>query len=229
MILSYQPSRQMGEYKKEETKMKNILCFGDSNTYGLKPDGSGRYDENTRWTGVLSSMVDPKNYRIYEEGLVGRTSVFEDSTRYGRNGSTILPVLLETHAPVSTVVLMLGTNDCKAIYKASPKVITRGIKVLIDQVKSISPESDIVLLSPIHLGEKVYEEEFDPEFNQESVQTSKELKAYFRRLAEEEDCMFLAASDVAEPSERDQEHMDEEGHKALANAIYEKIIQGEVR
>ena len=23
--------------------MKNILCFGDSNTYGYKPDKTGRY------------------------------------------------------------------------------------------------------------------------------------------------------------------------------------------
>ena len=31
----------------------NILCFGDSNTWGYKPDKSGRYDENIRWTGLL--------------------------------------------------------------------------------------------------------------------------------------------------------------------------------
>ncbi len=23
----------------------NILCFGDSNTYGYRPDGTGRFDE----------------------------------------------------------------------------------------------------------------------------------------------------------------------------------------
>ena len=28
----------------------NILCFGDSNTYGYCPDGSGRFDADTRWT-----------------------------------------------------------------------------------------------------------------------------------------------------------------------------------
>ena len=205
--------------------MKSVLCFGDSNTYGLKPDGSGRFDENTRWTGILSSMLNPKDYRVYEEGLVGRTSVFEDSVRYGRKGSSVLPVLLESHSPVDKVVLMLGTNDCKAVYNASPKVITKGMEVLLEQIERISPESDVILLSPIHLGEKVYEEKYDPEFDQDSLKTSKELKAYFKRLAEEHHCQFLAASDVAEPSETDQEHMDETGHRALANAIYEKIIE----
>ena len=84
---------------------------------------------------------------------------------------------------------------------------------------------EIVLISPIHLGEKVWLKEYDPEFNQQSVVTSKELKAVFARLAEEYDCKFLAASDVAEASETDQEHMDEKSHELLAGAIYEKLIQ----
>ena len=203
--------------------MKSILCFGDSNTYGLKPDGSGRYDENTRWTGVLSSMLAPYDYRICEEGLVGRTTVFEDVTRIGRNGSKLLPVLLETHSPIDTVILMLGTNDCKTVNKASPKVITRGLEVLVKQIKSFNPSTKIVLVSPILLGEKVYQENYDPEFNEQSILTSKELKAYFKRLAEEYDCQFLAASDVAKPSEIDQEHMDENSHKKLANHIFNNL------
>lgn len=35
----------------------NILCFGDSNTWGYKPDKSGRYDENIRWTGLLQKKA----------------------------------------------------------------------------------------------------------------------------------------------------------------------------
>lgn len=209
--------------------MKSVLCFGDSNTYGLKPDGTGRYDENTRWTGILSSKLSSKDYRIYEEGLVGRTTVFEDGTRIGRKGSDLLPVILETHSPIEKVVLMLGTNDCKAVYNASAKVITRGADVLIKQIKNFDKSIEIILVSPIKLGEKVFQKDYDPEFNETSVQTSKELLFYFRRLAEEEDCKFLAASDVAEPSEIDQEHLDEKGHSALANAIYEKIIECEER
>ena len=35
--------------------------------------------------------------------------------------------------------------------------------------------------------------------------------------------MFLAASDIAAPSEIDQEHLDANGHEALANEIYKVI------
>ena len=60
--------------------MINILCFGDSNTYGYKPDRTGRYDENTRWTGILQTKLGTQ-YRIIEEGLCGRTTVFHDEFR----------------------------------------------------------------------------------------------------------------------------------------------------
>ena len=55
----------------------NILCFGDSNTWGYKPDKSGRYDENIRWTGLLQKKLG-SGYHIIEEGLCGRTTVFQD-------------------------------------------------------------------------------------------------------------------------------------------------------
>ena len=204
--------------------MKSVLCFGDSNTYGLKPDGSGRFEKTERWTGILSEMLRPDDYDVIEEGLVGRTTVFEDSTRLGRNGSKLLPILLESHGPVDTVVLMLGTNDCKTVYNASPRLIARGAEILLKQIRANNENAKILLLSPIYLGEKVWKEEYDPEFDEKSVLTSKELKAVFKKLAEEFDCMFLAASDVAKPSETDQEHLDEKGHLALANAIYKKLV-----
>ena len=204
--------------------MKSVLCFGDSNTYGLKPDGTGRFEKDERWTGILSEMLGHKDYEVIEEGLVGRTTVFEDSTRLGRNGSKLLPILLESHGPVDTVVLMLGTNDCKTVYNASPTLIGRGTEILIKQIRANNKNAEILLLSPIYLGEQVWKEQFDPEFDEKSVVTSKELKAVFSKLAQEFDCKFLAASDVAKPSETDQEHMDVDSHRLLAGAIYEKLI-----
>ena len=35
---------------------------------------------------------------------------------------------------------------------------------------------------------------------------------------------FLNAADFASPSITDREHMDEKGHAALADAVYDKII-----
>ena len=52
----------------EDVAMKNILFFGDSNTYGYKPDKSGRYDYDVRWTGRIANLLG-NEYNIIEEGL----------------------------------------------------------------------------------------------------------------------------------------------------------------
>ena len=50
-----------------------ILCYGDSNTYGQKPDKTGRYEANFRWTGVLQDLLG-NSYYVVEEGLGSRTT-----------------------------------------------------------------------------------------------------------------------------------------------------------
>ena len=86
--------------------MKQILCFGDSNTYGLIPGTKDRYDWDTRWSGRIGQRLWEDGCRIVEEGLCGRTTVFDDPLRDGRRGTELLSVILETHKPVDVVVLM---------------------------------------------------------------------------------------------------------------------------
>lgn len=203
--------------------MRQILCFGDSNTYGLIPGTKNRYDWETRWTGILDRKLKDKGYRVVEEGLCGRTTVFEDPLRNGRRGTAMLPTILETHDPVELVILMLGTNDCKTVYGASPQVIGKGIEILIQQIRKEIPEAKILLVSPIHLGDKVWEDGYDPEFNETSVKTSRKLPKIYKEIADREHLSYLAASRYAVPSEADREHLDHEGHRKLATALLEKV------
>lgn len=48
--------------------MKQILCIGDSNTYGLIPGTENCYNWEIRWTGRLDAAVRGKGYRVIEEG-----------------------------------------------------------------------------------------------------------------------------------------------------------------
>ena len=54
---------------------KNILIFGDSNTYGYNPGTNGRYDKSRRWSGILSDLLG-EDYHINEEGCNNRTAFF---------------------------------------------------------------------------------------------------------------------------------------------------------
>ena len=105
--------------------MKQILCYGDSNTWGLIPGTKERFPWGIRWTSRLQEKVKSEGIRILEEGLCGRTTVFEDSYRENRNGWRALPAILETHRPIDGAVLMLGTNDCKTVYAPTVESISK--------------------------------------------------------------------------------------------------------
>ena len=205
--------------------MKQILCFGDSNTWGYNGENRERFPWGVRWTSLLQEKFaeNRMDVRIIEEGLVGRTTVFEDPLRDGRKGTALFPTILETHAPVDAIVLMLGTNDCKTIFKASAKVIGAGIVRLLEQAKRLAPKAEILLVSPIELGTDVWKEEFDPEFSINSVAVSKALAPEYADIAGKYGCRYLDAASVAAPGAADQEHMDAVSHGRLAESIYEKV------
>lgn len=47
--------------------MKQIVCFGDSNTYGYIPENGERYPWGVRWTSLLNEKLGYGKYHIEEE------------------------------------------------------------------------------------------------------------------------------------------------------------------
>lgn len=45
------------------------------------------------------------------------------------------------------------------------------------------------------------------------------------KVCENENIYFLDASSYANPSSADQEHLDKEGHRLLADAVFKKISE----
>ena len=82
---------------------------------------------------MLQAALGP-GFRVIEEGLNGRTTVWEDPVEGDKMGKRHLPVCLESQAPLDLVILMLGTNDTKKRYSAPPTDIAAGVGVLLDIV-----------------------------------------------------------------------------------------------
>ncbi len=205
--------------------MKSILAFGDSNTWGYVPGTKTheRFPYEKRWTGILETRLS--DCRIIEEGLCGRTTVFEDALRPGRRGLDSLPRILETEQPLDAAIIMLGTNDCKRLFGANEYIIGKGMERCLDELVRFVPAEKILLISPIHLGDDVWHPEKDPEFCEESVRVSRTLKDVYANIAQRWGVNFLAASDYAKADAADDEHLNEEGHLQLADAIYRGISQ----
>ncbi|MBR3645305.1 MAG: arylesterase [Lachnospiraceae bacterium] len=205
--------------------MNQVLCFGDSNTWGYNPYTKGRYPVGVRWTSRLKDKLSGEHINILEEGLCGRTTIYEDETRPGRKGIDSIREIFNDNTNIDGVVIMLGTNDCKTYNNSSAKEIAHGIDDCLDIVLRHVSAENVLLLSPIHLGEKVWQEGYDTEFNKKSVVISKALKYEYKKVARRRGVHFLSASDYAVPSKVDQEHLNESGHRKLADIIYKKLIQ----
>lgn len=204
--------------------MKKILCFGDSNTWGYIPGTGERFNEGVRWTSILQGYLEDMDVQVLEEGLCGRTSMFDDRIRPNRNGLDALPEILQNSGDLDAVILMLGTNDCKEYLHNTAEEIAQGVDKCLDQILNKVSSKNVILVSPILLGERVWEKEFDPEFSQESVRVSKKLKEEYRKVAKRRNVHFIAASDYVAASRVDQEHMDAAGHRTLAGILYGKLI-----
>ena len=79
---------------------------------GYTPGSGERHAPDVRWTGVLRRRLG-EGWEVLEEGMNGRTTVFDNPMSPGRNGSAYLLTCLETHKPLDLVILMLGTNDLR--------------------------------------------------------------------------------------------------------------------
>lgn len=67
--------------------VKNILCFGDSNTFGYDTLKDSRFPWGVRWTSILQEKLG-SDYRIIEEGMGGRTTVWEDPIENLQSGNS---------------------------------------------------------------------------------------------------------------------------------------------
>jgi lysophospholipase L1-like esterase len=200
---------------------RTVLCFGDSNTWGYVPGSGARHDFGTRWSGVLQSLLG-EDWRVVEEGLNGRTTVFDEPFRDHRNARRTLPMLLESHAPLDAVIVMLGTNDLKRVFNAGAADAARGAGVLLAQVRAsgtgpggqaprallVAPPR-IAALSPM----------LALQFADDAPARSREFGARYREVAAEHGVQFLDAGRVVEASRGDGVHLDGNGHTALAQAL----------
>lgn len=198
--------------------MKRIVCFGDSNTWGYDAVTDGRYGE-VRWTRVLMEMLG-KDYEIIEEGLSGRTTVFRDPLNEGMSGLDYLYPCLMSHAPFDTLVVMLGTNDCKERFNATPKNIADGMKRLVEKAKILpvwKGEADILIVAPSPIRPECEQSFVGGEMGISSEKSYKLAEAY-RACAELTGCRFFDAAQ-ASVNQIDYMHLDEAGHGYLAGQI----------
>lgn len=205
----------------------NILCFGDSNTHGYNPENGGRYTKDERWTGILQNILG-KEYYVIEEGLSGRTTVFDDPLFEGLSGIEYIVPCLMTHEPLDLLILMLGTNDTKERFGASAEAITLGLERLIKKAKSCevafrNNTPNILIVAPLPIRQEIETVECYYTMGKDCSEKSYKLLKLYEKTAQLLGCHYLNPSLYTKCSDFDYMHLSKEAHEILANKLYNFI------
>ena len=165
-------------------------------------------------------------YLVIEEGLSGRTTVFNDPLHESMSGLDAINIALMSHEPVDLLIIMLGTNDTKDRLGANAACIAIGMERLIIKAKNTmgwKNKPNILLIAPPHIKSGLYLVPEGEAMGRCCVEKSEQLASKYEIVAKNNGCAFLDAEGVAEFNNYDCMHLTKKGHKQLACAIGKMI------
>ncbi|MBR4163692.1 MAG: hypothetical protein IKR11_09235 [Solobacterium sp.] len=172
--------------------MKQILCIGDSNTYGYDPRSyfGSRYPKEIRWTGLL----EKEGCKVINEG---------------QNGLCV-PASFQETATSDLIIVMLGTNDLlqgKTAEKTAVKM-KHYLQTLKEKTRSA-----ILLICPPHMkyGEWVQTDVL--------IKESALLAEEYKKIADELQIFFFDSEKWNIELVFDGVHFSEKGHAAFAKGL----------
>lgn len=205
--------------------MPVILTFGDSNTHGSPPiQGAPRLNRKERWPCIMARELGP-DWHLIEEGHGGRTTVHPDPIEgLHKNGIAALPIILDSHAPIDLITIMLGTNDLKERFSVNASDIAQSCEKLILLVKASDAGPDgnapkILLIAPppvLEVGR------LKLMFRGGAVKSAM-LAEHYATIASEQNVAFLDAGKVITSSPIDGIHFDAVEHGKLGKAVAQAV------
>lgn len=204
---------------------KTILCFGDSNTWGCNPEDGSQFDRNTRWPCILQKELGD-SFHVVEEGLCGRTTVWDDPIEGDKNGLKQFVPIIKSHEPLDYVIVMLGTNDLKNRFSVSALDVANSAGTLVKTARACSypltghvPEILVICPPPFAALEAT---DFKEMFLG-GEEKSHRLADAFAVVADQCNFQWLDAGEVISSSSIDGIHFEATEHKKLGKAVAGKV------
>ena len=175
----------------------NVICFGDSNTYGYDPRGyfGGRYDGDSRWVDILASET---GWTVSNMG------------KNGREIPSAAPVLPED---TDLLIIMLGTNDL--LQGRSPEQAAVSLKRFLSGISLDRSKILVIAPPPMTLGVWLP--------SQQLIDDSHTFARLCQTLAEQLGIRFADAGKWDIPLAYDGVHFTEQGHRAFAAGLLEEL------
>jgi lysophospholipase L1-like esterase len=158
-------------------------------------------------------------YSVVEEGLNGRTTVWDDPLEPYRNGREFLMPCLLSHHPLDLVVVLLGTNDLPRS-GVTARDIAAGAGMLVDDIVGSECGRDggsprVLLICPPPLGR------LGDEFR-DATEKALGLASHYAAVADARSCAFLDAGAHITSSDVDGIHLEADQHQRLGRVVADR-------
>ena len=175
----------------------NVICYGDSNTYGYDPRGyfGGRYEADCRWVDILTS----------ETGWT--------ISNMRQNGREIPSSAPSFPTDTDLLIVMLGTNDL--LQGRSPEQATERLERFLSGLSLNQSKILLIAPPPVALGAWVP--------SQQLIDDSRTFARLCQTLAERLGIRFADAGKWDIPLAYDGVHFTEQGHRAFAAGLLEEL------
>lgn len=206
-------------------KLKKILIYGDSNTWGDNFITGKRIPDVKQWVNILKKKYE-KKYLFLQEGLPGRLAGNEEKTKQYKNGLDTFISIFRTSAPVDIVIISLGTNDLQLKYNKTSKKIIQDLLWYKEKLEeSFSDIEDrekyfngkmpkIIYILPINFDYKVNACEI---FNKDCEEKRQEIIEYFKK----QNMNIIVANDL--DLFEDGIHLNYQGHETMALLVEREL------
>ena len=175
----------------------NIICFGDSNTYGYDPRSylGGRYDPDSRWVDILA----------VETGW--------SVCNMGQNGREIPSAAPAFSADTDLLIVMLGTNDL--LQGRSPEQAAERLERFLSGISLDRSKILVIAPPPVKRGAWVP--------NQQLIDDSRTFAQLCHALAAQMGIRFADAGKWDILLAYDGVHFTEQGHRSFAAGLLEEL------
>lgn len=180
-----------------------ILCFGDSNTYGYDPRGylDRRYSAEDRWPDLLAKQTC---WDVTNAGVNGREIPCNPYTLR----------LITEHTPVDIFLVMLGTNDL--LQGTSAKETVARMEAFLNSLLPYCNQILLVAPPPMRRGAWVPTDEL--------VAESYHLAEEYKLLAEMLNIPFIDTRHWNIELTFDGVHFTEAGHHVFAEKLRKELL-----
>ena len=209
--------------------MKSLLVYSDSLTWGIIPNTRQRLPFEKRWPGVMENKLNRQGtkYRVLEDCLNGRRTVWDDPFKPGRNGSIGLAQRIEMHSPLALVILGLGTNDFQCTHNNDIWLSSQGIATLVTTIRQAPiepgmPVPPVLVVAPPPMGKPAGP--IAAKFRGGEVR-SQGLAGAYAEVCQSLGCHFFDAGKVTPSSRVDGIHLDADQHAVLGDALAQEVIR----